>query len=112
MHDYSRRLRDAVKRARENQELTQNELAEKIAVAPRTILNIENYKGNPKPEILVSVIRALKIDPHEIFYPEVAQRTQKQQQLQLQISDCTDDEMDVLISACRTILESIRTTKN
>jgi DNA-binding XRE family transcriptional regulator len=51
MHDYSQRLGDAVKRARESQGLTQTELAEKISVAPRTILNIENYKGNPKLEI-------------------------------------------------------------
>lgn len=41
MHDYSQRLGDAVKRARESQGLTQTELAEKISVAPRTILNIE-----------------------------------------------------------------------
>ena len=68
MHDYSRRLGDAVKRAREAQGLTQSELAEKIAVAPRTILNIENYKGNPKLEILALVIYALKIDPRKIFF--------------------------------------------
>lgn len=108
MHDYSRRLGDAVKRAREAQGLTQSELAEKIAVAPRTILNIENYKGNPKLELLVPVICALKIDPREIFYPEIKQTTAKQQQLQLQISDCTDDELDVLLPACRTIISILR----
>lgn len=108
MHDYSRRLGDAVKRAREAQGLTQSELAEKIAVAPRTILNIENYKGNPKLEILVPVIRALKIDPREIFYPEVIHIVPKQQQLQLQIADCTDEELDILIPACRSILSTLR----
>lgn len=75
MHDYSRRLGDAVKRAREAQGLTQSELAEKIAVAPRTILNIENYKGNPKLEILALVIYALKIDPRKIFFPEITHPT-------------------------------------
>lgn len=56
MQDYEfiRPLGDAVKRARSELGLTQNEVAERIGVDVRTILNIENYKGNlnipPQPE--------------------------------------------------------------
>ena len=48
MSDFSHPLGDAVKRARERQGLTQGEVAEAIEKDTRTILNIENYKGNPK----------------------------------------------------------------
>lgn len=41
-----------------------------IDIDARTVLNIENYKGNPKMEVLFPLIRALKIDPNLIFYPE------------------------------------------
>ena len=108
MHDYSQRLGDAVKRARESQGLTQTELAEKISVAPRTILNIENYKGNPKLEIFALVIRALQIDPCYIFYPKKDPSSANKRQLELQLSDCTDAELEVLIPACRTILATLR----
>ena len=47
MHDYSRPLGDAVKRARGKLNLTQNEVADLADVDVRTVLNIENYKGNP-----------------------------------------------------------------
>ena len=38
-----------------------------------TVLNIENYKGNPKMEVLYPLVRALKMDSREIFYPEILQ---------------------------------------
>ena len=48
MQPYSRPLGDAVKRARGELNLTQRQVADRIEVDVRTILNIENYKGNPK----------------------------------------------------------------
>ena len=67
MPEYSRPLGDAVKRARGRLDLTQNEVANAADIDVRTILNIENYKGNPKMEVLFPLVRALKIDAREIF---------------------------------------------
>ena len=58
MSEYSRSLGDAVKRAREKSGLTQNKVAEIVDIDSCTILNIENYKGNPKMEVLYPLIRA------------------------------------------------------
>lgn len=52
MKEYSRSLGDAVKRARSASGLTQREVAEKMDKDVRTVLNIENYKGNPKLKVL------------------------------------------------------------
>ena len=71
MPDYSRVLGDVVKVAREQAGLTQAELATAINRDTRTVLNIENYKGNPKLEVLYPLVRALRIDSREIFYPEM-----------------------------------------
>lgn len=46
MQDYARSLGDAVKRARGKLDLTQNEVADAAGIDSRTVLNIENYKGN------------------------------------------------------------------
>lgn len=70
MQDYARSLGDAVKRARGKLDLTQNEVADAAGIDSRTVLNIENYKGNPKLEVLYPLVRALKIDSREIFYPQ------------------------------------------
>ena len=48
MQEYSRSLGDVIKRARGKLGLTQNEVADAADIDVRTVLNIENYKGNPK----------------------------------------------------------------
>ena len=48
MPEYSRILGDVVKVARGKSGLTQAEVAVAIHRDTRTVLNIENYKGNPK----------------------------------------------------------------
>ena len=71
MSEYAQSLGDAVRRARGKLNLTQGEVAAQANMDSRTILNIENYKGNPKLEILYPLIRTLHLDPQEIFYPEL-----------------------------------------
>ena len=66
--EYARILGDVIKTEREVASLTQAELAEKTGIDSRTILNIENYHGNPKLQVLYPLIRALGIDANEIFY--------------------------------------------
>ena len=43
MHEYSRPLGDAIKRARGKLGLTQSEVADKSDIDVRTVLNIENF---------------------------------------------------------------------
>ena len=45
-------LGDVVRKARLERQVTQNDVADRIDVYVRTILNIENFKGSPKMEIL------------------------------------------------------------
>ena len=71
MSGYAKILGDIIKARRLELNLTQSEVAEKIDVDVRTILNIENHKGNPKWEILYPLIRALEIDVSALFYPEL-----------------------------------------
>ena len=67
MPEYARILGDVVKVARENTGLTQAEVAASIDWDTRTFLNIENYKGNPKLDVLHPMICALRIDARKIF---------------------------------------------
>ena len=69
MPEFTRPLGDAVKRARGELEITQRQVAEAADVDVRTVLNIGNYKGSPKLEVLYPLIRSLKIDSREVSTP-------------------------------------------
>ena len=108
MPEYSRPLGDAVKRARGKLDLTQNEVADKINVDVRTVLNIENYKGNPKMEVLFPLVRALHIDAREIFNPEMRRETPALRQLRLLIEECSESEAAAIIPVFQTVLNALR----
>ena len=108
MPDYSNTLGDAVRRARMKLDLTQSEVAESIDVDVRTVLNIENSKGNPKMEVLYPLVRALKIDAKEIFYPELQRDGAAISQLRLLIEDCSEEEAAAMIPVLKSVLAALR----
>ena len=69
MHDYVKTLGTVIRKAREEQGLSQASLAEKLGIDVRTIINIENFRGNPKFEVLYPLITTLRIPADRIFYP-------------------------------------------
>ncbi len=108
MPDYSNTLGDAVRRARMKLDLTQSEVAESIDVDVRTVLNIENSKGNPKMEVLYPLVRVLKIDAKEIFYPEMQRESPSISQLRLLIEDCSEKEAAAMIPVLKSVLAALR----
>ena len=110
MQDYARSLGDAVKRARGKLDLTQNEVADAAGIDSRTVLNIENYKGNPKLEVLYPLVRALKIDSREIFYPEMLRESPMLEQLRLVTGGWTKEEEEALIPVIQSVLAAMRST--
>ncbi len=91
MQDYTKSLGNAVKQARDNLGYTQARVAELADIDVRTVLNIENFKGNPKFEVLYPLIRALHIDAQSIFYPEQGNQTPLKSQLQALIGQCSEE---------------------
>lgn len=108
MHEYSRPLGDAIKRARGKLGLTQSEVADKSDIDVRTVLNIENYKGNPKMEVLYPLVRALGIDAREIFNPEMQRETVALRQLRLLIEECSEEEAAAIIPIFKSVLTALR----
>lgn len=111
MQEYVHVLGDAVKQARLDLKLTQSEVAECIDADERTIANIERYKGNPKMEILWPLLRALGIDANTIFYPEKGENNNEMIQMQLMLSQCSQEELHLLLSICESVLSSFRSAQ-
>ena len=108
MPDYSKPLGDVIKSARKRMDLTQNEVADSIDVDVRTIINIENYKGNPKLEVLYPLVRSLKIDARELFYPEMQRESPALRQLRLLVEDCSEEEAATIIPVLRAVISALR----
>ncbi len=108
MQDFSRPFGDAVRAARIECGYTQKQLAEKIDVDERTIASIEKYQANTTMEILYPLIRELKLDPREIFYPELGGESKAYYQLCLLLDGCTEVETITLLSVCESVLSALR----
>ena len=104
MHSFAQQLGDTIKKARLRLGLTQNQLAERINVDVRTIIHIENYRANPKMEVLYPLIRALQIDAREVFTPEILHDTPNLRQLRTVIDNCSESEAAALTSVVETVL--------
>lgn len=89
MQDIKQNLADAVREARTKLGLSQEQLAEILAFDSRTILNIENGRGNPKFENLCALIRYLNLTDNKIFYPDRKEPRPNHERLLALLDDCT-----------------------
>ncbi|MBR1820958.1 MAG: helix-turn-helix domain-containing protein [Clostridia bacterium] len=108
MDAFSRSLGDTVRFYRNKLGLTQLQLVDRIHIEKRTILNIENYKANPKMEILYPLIRELQINPISIFYPENDASIDISTQFQMFLSQCSSHEISFLYAVCQGVLDALR----
>lgn len=108
MRDFSKTLGDAAKRARNELGWTQNRVAEEAEIDVRTVVNIENYKANPKLEVLWPFVRVLRMDANEIYYPELQHRSPATTQLRYLLECCSEQEAATLIPVVEAVLAALR----
>ena len=112
MQDIKQNLADAVREARTKLGLSQEQLAEILGFDSRTILNIENGRGNPKFENLCALIRYLNLTENKIFYPDRKEPRPNHERLLALLDDCTEQEAEELIPAIRYLLTLMRHQNN
>lgn len=108
MHVFSHPLAESVKKARSRMDLTQEQVAALAETNTRTISSIENEKSNTRMNILFPLVRALRIDPREFYYPEMGMESSVKHQLRVLIDDCSDEEAAILLSTSEAMLNAMR----
>lgn len=103
-------LGKVVRVARKRKRITQDYLAEKVGVQPRTILEIENGRGNPRFENLFVMVRLLDIAPNDIFNYDCG-LAQDTEQLFQELSSFSEEEQRMAAAAARAVLQQIRYEK-
>lgn len=64
-----------VRSERKRKHLTQKQLAERLGMNPRTIIDLETGKSNPKFETAVLVAKELNISVGAAIFPEMVNQT-------------------------------------
>ena len=62
-------IKNAVRKLRfNNDEMTQQQLAEEVGVSRQTIVAIEKYKYTPSLDLAFKIALAFDMDIHEVFF--------------------------------------------
>ena len=69
--DYKKLLSLGIKKSRENRNITQEQLAEKIDVSIETIKNIEQCKSTPTAKTIDKICEAFNTTPYDLLIPPV-----------------------------------------
>lgn len=101
-------LGNVVRETRKNKHLSQEALAEKIGVCKRTIIDIEKNTGNPKFEILCTLVRELDLPLYQVFYPEAEENLELKGMLIKELNDCSEYEMRVILSVVKSLRCSLK----
>lgn len=112
MKEFQDPMGKVIRNARIKQGLTQFDVARRLGLDSRTILNIENGKGNPKAEVLYPLIRLLKIDPREIFYPDKRDGNEAYRKMEIFLASCDESELEALLPMCRYFIDALRAKSN
>ncbi len=88
--------------------MSQASLAEKLGIDVRTIINIENFRGNPKFEVLYPLVTTLRIPADRIFYPETDSTGNSKQQLFWELHSLSEKEALELLPVIRCLAEMVR----
>ena len=90
-----------IKQARIEEGLTQAQLAERAAISPRYLIDIENKNDIPSLKICIALIRALRLSFDPLLYPDT-EGTEKLHQL---LSQCNDKQLAVITAMVETMLD-------
>ena len=94
----SKALGTAVKAARTENKITQEQLAEMIGVAPSHIKQIEAGNRNPSIEVLYKLAQTLNLSVDEIFFPNRKEDPALLYKIERSLQDCSVHELKVVYS--------------
>ena len=97
-----------IKKARTNQKLTYDELAEKSGVSSRYIKEIENHGNVPSIEKFTQLIRASNIPTDPFFYPAALSDNLDYQRIQVYLSQCSSDQLSAILAIIEAYLRTYK----
>ena len=99
----------AIVSGRRNEEhLTQQQLAQQTGRGLRHIQNIEKGRVNASIEVLADVVYRLGLSADVLFYPEMPKIEQQTKQLLCKFAACTEEERAFLLKTLDCMVEQMQ----
>ena len=100
-------LGQAIKRAREARQMTREQLAELLNIAPRHIQSIENEGQHPSLQLFVRLITMFDISADQyIFSNRRAEKTTLRRQVDSVLDTLSDRELTIIEETAKAICKS------
>lgn len=93
-----------IKTARQEKELTRDQLSEKVGIGYRHLMGIENENKFPSFAVLFHLIRELGISADTIFYPEKTVNDSEKDKLSRMLLLCTEQEIQAFMAMLDILL--------
>ena len=100
---------DTIRKARIENEMTQEQLEEEINISPTHMKRIESEQRKPSVEVLFALADTLNFSIDALLMEAQPVKHQKRMnELNLMMDKCTDEELDVFIAALRELMKHKR----
>lgn len=93
----------AIKNARLDCKLTQEQLAEQAGITCRYLIAIENEKKIPRYSVMYRLVHAMHISADRLFYPDFSEENLDRTQLLHMLNDCSEQEIHVLLTTAKAL---------
>lgn len=107
MSNYSKRLGELVVTKRKELRWTQAKLAEEADVSELTIRKFEHGEGNPQMNVLLPLLKTLRISPSALLEDEDDPKP-AQKEVQMILDDCSNDEIREIIPVIESVKKIIK----
>ena len=95
----------AIKNARIEKKLTQEQLAEIVGITSIHLKQLESGRRNPSINVLYNLARTLNISIDSIFFPERKDGADLQYKIERSLSNCTLHELHVIYTTITAMTE-------
>lgn len=100
-------LGQAIKDARNSKEMSRNQLADIMNIAPRYIASIENSVQHPSLQIFYELVTILDVSVEQFFFPnKKANKSSQCGQLESLIDKMDDKDLVIITDAAKGILKT------
>ena len=102
-------LGDTIRRARMDNKMTQEQLAEAINISPTHMKHIEREHRKPSVEVLFLLAEVLNFSMDAMLMEtQSTEHAKRVNEMNLMMNKCTDEELDVFLAALRELMKHKR----
>jgi transcriptional regulator with XRE-family HTH domain len=106
MHNDFDKLGSILKTARKNNNLTREQLAEKLGITSRYLMSVENENKKPSYSLLFRLIRELGISADAIFFPENEHTNAEIEHLTHLLGLCDERDLKVIKATVKALVDT------